>query len=87
MPIKTFAELMEVENPTFKTLSAILKIYAESGRGIVGGEVVAIIRRMELTPGQKNDLANHARFGKWKQAALRFPEEAQEYERVVAALV
>lgn len=87
MTITTFAELMEVDNPTFETLSEILKEYAESGAAISGRVVVTIIRKMELTKAQKRDLANHARFGISKQTALRFPKEAQEYRKVIDALV
>lgn len=86
MAITTFAELAEVEKPTFETLSKILKEYAESGKGISGRVVVEIIRKLVLTEAEKNDLANSARVGIRKQTTLRFPGEAEQYKRVIAAL-
>lgn len=87
MAITTFAELAEVEKPTFETLSEILKEYAESGAAISGRVVVTIIRKMVLTEAEKNDLANSARVGIRKQTALQCPEEVEQYKRVIAALV
>lgn len=86
MAITTFAELEKEEKPTFETLSAVLKEYAESGAAISCSSVISIIKKMTLTETQKNNLANLARVGMLKQATLGFPRDAGHYRRVILAL-
>ncbi len=84
--ILSFVELGQKKEATYEDFLATLKDYVDTGAAISSEIAVKLIKRLNLSPEQKEEIKKLAEQGATDQEKRGFKEDARAFKKIVKEL-